>query len=246
MNKLFSNNYSIINLHKKPSSRSEIITQMIYGESFNIINKSKKWIKIKIKEDKYVGYIIKKKFISYLKPTHKVSTLVANIYKKPNFRNKIGKLPYIAKIRVDEINSKFAKFQDKWIETKNIRPLKFRNKDIFKDVKIFKDIKYKWGGKTFKGIDCSALVQVCLNFNNKFCPRDSGQQSKFFKKNINFKNLKKNDIIYWKSHVAIALSNKKLIHAYGPMKKTLAMNVAQTIKRIKKTANLEVVFVKRI
>ncbi len=81
MNKLFSNNYSIINLHKKPSSRSEIITQMIYGESFNIINKSKKWIKIKIKEDKYVGYIIKKKFISYLKPTHKVSTLVASVYK---------------------------------------------------------------------------------------------------------------------------------------------------------------------
>jgi hypothetical protein len=246
MNKLFSNNYSIINLHKKTSSRSEIITQMIYGETFKIINKSKKWIKIKIKEDRYIGYIKKKKFVPYLKPTHKVSTLFANIYRKPNFKNKIGKLPYIAKIKVDEINSKFAKFHDKWIEKKNIKPLKFRNKDIFKDIKIFKNIKYKWGGKTFKGIDCSALVQICLNFNNKFCPRDSGQQFKFLKKNINLKNLKKNDIIYWEGHVAIALSNKKLIHAYGPKKKTLVMNVAQTIKLIKKTANLEVVSVKRI
>jgi len=246
MNKLFSNNYSLINLRKKPFPKSEIVTQMVYGETFKVINKSKKWIKIKIKEDEYIGYTRRRKFASYLEPTHKVSTLHANIYKEPNFKNKIGRLPYIAKIKVDKINSKFAKFQNKWIEIKNIKPLKFKNKNIFNDIKIFKNVKYKWGGKTFKGIDCSALVQVCLNFNNKFCPRDSGQQFKFFKKNINFKNLKKNDIIYWEGHVAVALSNKKLIHAYGPLKKTLVMNIAQTIKLIKKTANLDVVSVKRV
>jgi hypothetical protein len=246
MKKYHSNNYPIINLYKKSSSKSKIVTQMIYGETFRIINKSTKWIKIKIKEDDYTGYIKKKKFISYLKPTHKVSTLFANIYKKPNFKSKIGKLPYVSKIKVDEINSKFAKFQNKWIEIKNIKPLKYKNKDIFKDVKIFKNIKYKWGGKTFEGIDCSALIQLCLNFNNKFCPRDSSQQVKFFKKNINLKNIKKNDIIYWKGHVALALSNKKLIHAYGPLKKTLIMKISQTIKRIKKTAYLEVVSVKRV
>ena len=47
---------------------------------------------------------------------------------------------------------------------------------------MFKNIKYKWGGKSFKGIDCSALIQVFLNFNNKFCPRDAKDQIKFFKK----------------------------------------------------------------
>jgi len=246
MNKIFSNNYTIINLYKKSSFKSEIVTQMIYGESFKIINKSLKWIKIKIKEDKYTGYIRKRRFAPYLKPTHKVCTLSANIYKNPNYKIKIGKLPYVAKIKVDEINSKFAKFQNKWIEIKNIKPLKYKNKDIFKDIKIFNNIKYKWAGKTFEGIDCSALIQVCLNFNNKFCPRDSTQQEKFFKKNINLKNIKKNDIIYWKGHVALALSNKKLIHAYGPLKKTLIMTIPQAMKRIKKTANLEVISVKRI
>ncbi len=246
MNNLFSSNFSIVNLHKRPTSKSEVVTQMLYGETFRIISKSKKWIKIEIKEDRYTGYIRIRKFISYLKPTHKISTLSANIYKKPNFRNRIGTLPYVAKIRVDEINSKFAKFQNKWIEIKNIKPLKFKNKDIFQDIKIFKNVRYKWGGKTFEGIDCSALVQICLNFNNKFCPRDSDQQAKFFKKNINLYNIKKNDIIYWKGHVALALSDKTLIHAYGPLRKTLVMNITQTIKRIKRTANLEVVSVKRI
>jgi len=246
MNKIFSNNYPIINLYKKSSSKSEIVTQMIYGESFEIINKSNKWIKIKIKEDNYKGYIKKRKFIPYLKPTHKVSSLFANIYKKPDFKNEIGKLPYIAKIKIDKINSKFAKFQDKWIEVKNIKPLKYKIKNIFKDVKIFKNVKYKWGGKTFEGIDCSALVQIFFNFNNKFCPRDSNQQEKFLKKNTNLKRIKKNDIIYWKGHVALALSSKKLIHAYGPLKKTLIMSIHQTIKRIKKTTTLEVVSIKRI
>ena len=60
------------------------------------------------------------------------------------------------------------------------------------------------------------------------------------------KPIKKNDIIYWKGHVALALSNKKLIHAYGPMKKTVLMNIIKTVNRIKETANLKVIAVKRI
>ena len=246
MNNFYSNNYSVINLYKKTSNKSEIVTQMIYGEGFKIINKSLKWFKIKIKEDRYTGYIIKKKIIPYLKPSHKVSVLFAKIYKENNLKSEIGKLSYASKIKIYEINKKFSRFQNGWIKTKNIKPIKYKNKDIFKDVKIFKGIKYIWGGKTYKGIDCSALVQINLNFNNKFCPRDSGQQIKFFKKNINLKNIKKNDLIYWKGHVALVLSKKKLIHAYGPMKKTVIMDIQKTIKLIKKTTKLKVVAIKRI
>ena len=246
MNNLYLNNFPIISLYKKPSIKSEVVTQMIYGDRFEIINKSLKWLKIKIKEDEYIGYIKRKKFFSQVKPTHKVSALFAQTYRNSNFNNKITKLPYASKIKVDNINSNFSKFQNSWIETKNIKPIKYKNKNIFKDISIFKSIKYMWGGKTFKGIDCSALIQVCLNFNNQFCPRDSSQQVKFFKKNINIKNIKKNDVIYWKGHVAVALSNKKLIHAYGPRKKTIIMNISKTIELIKKTAKLNVIAIKRI
>ena len=90
------------------------------------------------------------------------------------------------------------------------------------------------------------MIQLFLNFNNKFCPRDARDQVKYFKRNIKLKNIRKNDIIYWKGHVALALSNKKLIHAYGPMKKTVIMNIKQTIKRIDQTANLKVISIKRI
>ena len=62
MIKYFSNNFPVINLYKKPKVRSEVITQMIFGESFSILRKDKKWLKIKIKEDAYKGYIKNKHF----------------------------------------------------------------------------------------------------------------------------------------------------------------------------------------
>ena len=85
-----------------------------------------------------------------------------------------------------------------------------------------------------------------MNHNNKFCPRDASDQEKYFRKSYDLKNVKKNDLIYWKGHVAIVLSKKKLIHAYGPKKKTVIMDINETIKRIKKSANLSVTSIKRV
>ena len=48
MNNFYTNNYPLLNLYKKTSSKSEIVTQMIYGENFKIINKFSKWMKIRI------------------------------------------------------------------------------------------------------------------------------------------------------------------------------------------------------
>ena len=245
MTKYFTNNFSVTNLHKKPSVKSEIVTQMIYGDSFSISKRSKKWLKIKIIEDNYKGYIKNKKYSKFLKPTHKVISLKAKIFKFPN-RIKKDEISFGSKIKVIDKSLKFLKFASGWVNKNDIKPISYKEKNPFRKITSFKNIKYKWGGKSFKGIDCSALVQVFLNFNNKFCPRDAKDQVKYFKKNIKLKNVKKNDIIYWKSHVAIALSNKKLIHAYGPMKKTVIMDINQTIKRIERTAKLKVIGVKRL
>ena len=246
MTKYLTNNYSLINLHKKPSTKSEIVTQIIYGESFSILRKAKKWFKIKIKEDGYKGYVQNKKFSKFLKPNHKISVLKATVYKFPNKSKKVNFIPYSSKIKVLEKKGSFLKFSKGWVNKKDVKPISFTERDLFKRINIYKNVKYKWGGKSFKGIDCSALIQVFLNFNNKFCPRDAKDQVRYFKKNVSLKNIKKNDIIYWKGHVAVAISKKKLIHAYGPMKKTVVMGIEQTINRIRKTANLKVIGIKRL
>ena len=76
----------------------------------------------------------------------------------------------------------FFRFSKGWISKKDVKPISYKERNPFRKISIFKKIKYKWGGKSFKGIDCSALIQVFLNFNNKFCPRDAKDQVKFLRK----------------------------------------------------------------
>ena len=244
MTKYFTNNFSVVDIHKKPSTKSEIVTQMIFGDSFSIYKKNKKWLKIKIIEDGYKGYVKNKNYSNFLKPTHKINTLKAKVYKFSKKQKKINEISFGSKIKVVDKKGKFLKFSKGWISKNDVKLISYKDKDLFKRITIFKNIKYKWGGKSFKGIDCSALVQIFLNFNNKFCPRDA--QVKYFKKNIKLKDIKKNDAIYWKGHVAVALSNKKLIHAYGPKKKTVVMEINKTISLIKNTAKLSILSIKRI
>ena len=247
MKNSFGNNSPVLNLYKKNNLKSKLDTQLLYGDNFKVIKKSLNWKKIIIKKDGYKGFIKSKKFPFPIKANFKVCVLKANLCDKPNTKNKISKyLSFNSRLKVTEKKGKFGKFENYWIKLSDIKKVSHKNKNVFKDIEFFKNTKYLWGGKSFKGIDCSALVQVFLNYNNKFFPRDSIDQEKFLKKKVKFKNLRKNDIIFWKGHVAVALSSKKIIHAYGPMKKVVIMDTKKAINRIERTANLKVTSIRRL
>ena len=129
---------------------------------------------------------------------------------------------------------------------KNIQRINHKESNFIKIFKKFLNVRYVWGGKTFKGIDCSALIQTFFIYNNSFYPRDTKDQIKYSKKNLKRVKFKKGDVIFWKGHVAICLNSKQLIHAYGPEKKVVIMPIIKTINRIKKTASLKVKKITRI
>jgi len=138
-------------------------------------------------------------------------------------------------------DNNFVMFEkNKWIKKTDIKKLNYKEKNFVKIYRKFINVKYVWGGKTFKGIDCSALLQIFYFYNNSFYPRDTKDQIKYTKKNSKRKLFKKGDIIFWKGHVGICLNKFKFIHAYGPRKKVLIMNTNRTIELIEKTANLKV------
>ena len=236
------NKYSCINIYENRKKNSKLSSQILFGEKFTIIEKYKDFYKIKTNYDKYVGFIKKGKFEKFAyKPTHKVSSLKANVFSKPSKSSRIKmKLSFASLLQVKSINKEFFNFDNYWIQKSDVVPINYKE-NIFKRVKIFKNVKYKWGGKRFDGIDCSGLVQLFYKFNNLYCPRDTGPQFRYFKK---LKSIKKNTIIFWKGHVAICLSKKKLIHAYGPRKKVIIMDIKKTINLIKKTAKLDVIGIK--
>lgn len=241
------NNLPFINVYNKKNIKSEVVTQLLYGDLFKKIKNDGIWIKIKNELDNYIGFIKKKKFPKNEEYTHKVHKLSANLYLEANFKSKSKKkISFASRIKVKNKKKNFYKFDNFWIHKKDLKKINYKKKDIFKGISSFLNVKYKWGGKHFTGVDCSGLIQLFFNFNNKFCPRDAGDQIKYFKKRIKIENIKKNDLIFWKGHVAVALSKKNLIHAYGPFKKTVSMPIDKTIQRIYQTANLKIIGIRRI
>ena len=234
----FIGNFS--NIYKKPSSKSEVTSQIIYGEKFKILSKNKNWIKIKILFDNYKGFIRNSKYIEKFSPNYKISSLKAKIFKKPGVGTNSW-LPLASKLSVFEQKSNYVKIEkNKWIKKKDIKKLNHKDKNFIKIFKKFLNVKYIWGGKTYKGIDCSALLQVFNYYNETYYPRDTIDQIRYSKKKRIAKNFEKGDIIFWKGHVAMCLNSKELIHAYGPEKKVLIMPILQTIKRIEETAKLKI------
>jgi len=228
------------NIYKKPSQFSEITSQILYGEKFKILSKNKNWLKIKTSFDNYIGYIKNKNYSKNHLITHKVSVLKTNIF--DNFRIKTKNyLPFASKISIIKIKGNFIEFEkNKWIKKSEIKKINHKEKSFIKIFKLFLGSKYFWGGKTYEGIDCSAILQMFYYYNNKFYPRDTNYQIKYFKSQKKNKEFKKGNIIFWKGHVAICIDSKNLIHAYGPEKKVLIMPIKKTILRIENTAKLTV------
>jgi len=226
------------NIYKKPSDVSEVTSQILYGEKFKILSKSKNWIKIKVLFDNYIGYVKNKNYTNSYKPTHKVFILKASIFNKLNNKTKYF-LPFASRVSIIQENKKFIEFEkNKWIKKTDIKKINHVEINYLKILKLFLNAKYIWGGKTYKGMDCSAILQLLYYYNNKFFPRDTKEQIKYSIKNSKRRIFKKGDIIFWKGHVAICVNSKKLIHAYGPEKKVLIMPITETIDRIQRTAKL--------
>ena len=237
MTKLYSTSI-IRNIYKKPSKKSEVTSQIIYGEKVRILEIKKKWLRIKTLSDNYSGFIKNEKLQKGLKiifKTNKLKTRIFSQNKKKNFLTFNSRLPIITE------KKKFIEFEKgKWVKRDDIKPINHKDRNFDKILKSFINCKYTWGGKSYKGIDCSALIQLYYLYNNKFFPRDTKDQISFKRGKKKIIKFSKGDIIYWRGHVAVCLNRSKLIHAYGPRKKVLTMDIKKTIELIKETAKLEI------
>ena len=235
-------NKSVSNIYFKPSSNSQVVSQILYGEKFKIISKRKKWVKIKTDYDNYIGYIKNHKFLEDFKPSYKISRIKARIFlnKDKKFLPSNHYLYYGSGICVKNKNKKYIEFKkNKWIKKSDVKNINHYEKNYIKIFKSFLNTKYLWGGKTCVGIDCSALIQIYFYYNRIFFPRDTKDQIRYCsKKKVG--ELNKGDIIFWKGHVGVCISKSNFIHAYGPKNKVIIMLTNNAIDRINKTANLKV------
>ena len=138
------NKYPCINVYENRKKNSKLSSQILYGEKFSITKKYRHFYKIKTGYDKYVGFIKKRKFEKFaFKPTHKVSSLKANVFSKPIKSSKI-KMKLSAKLTSSTFN--------------NIRKWGFKNKHIGPAI-------FSYQGTAFKHMDTSLWSEQDLTFS---------------------------------------------------------------------------------
>ncbi len=121
-------NNPYIDIYERPSINSKISSQIIYGEKFKILKKTKNFIKIRTFYDKYPGYIKKKNFIKKFKPTHKVKVLKTKINKSNKF------LPFSSEIEILKKRKSYVMFKkNKWIKLKDITLINKKKKKFYQN-----------------------------------------------------------------------------------------------------------------
>ena len=109
---------------------------------FKKLEQKGSWIRIKNDSDNYKGYIKNKKFNLDDKSTHKVYILHANLYSKPNEKNKIKKkLSFGSKIKIINRSGKFLKFDKFWIKKNSLKKINFKAKNYFESINKFINVK---------------------------------------------------------------------------------------------------------
>ena len=106
-----------LNVYETATTKSNLSSQILYGEKFQVIQKKENFLKVRTIYDKYVGFIKVEKFNKKMNQTHKVSVLKSKIYSKPLSKFGTKKfLPFSSEIEFLEKKNNFVKFEkNKWV-----------------------------------------------------------------------------------------------------------------------------------
>jgi gamma-D-glutamyl-L-lysine dipeptidyl-peptidase len=219
---------SLVPVRISPADQSEMVTQLLFGDDYQLLERStdKKWCKIKITFDGYEGWIdarqhhaITQEYFEYIaRAEFKITTDVTSglLYNKVSIPIVIGSLIPITGAELFKMEEQFA-FNG---ESKSVG-LK-RDFEFLKTIAMkYLQSPYLWGGKSPFGIDCSGFVQQVFKINGYRLLRDASQQASQGKVVPSFGDAMRGDVAFFKNaenrivHTGILLEDHRIIHASG-------------------------------
>ncbi len=94
--------------------------------------------------------------------------------------------------------------------------------------RAFLGVPYLWGGKSWRGIDCSGFVQLCYAMSGYPLPRNADVQHDALPTPVRMEEMREGDLIFfgkeYTTHVALALNAKEYIHAEGQLYNRVTIN----------------------
>ena len=215
-------NLSIVALRNEPSDKSELTSQVLYGELFKVLEHRKKWSRIRLSYDSYEGWIDNKQFQfieenDYKTYTTKKEQLCSDLVHF--ITDKEHKLQPIVMGSVLSAQSLLHHNFD----GETLIGQKKKNQ-LIETALLYLNTPYLWGGKTPFGIDCSGFTQMVYRLNGYKLLRDASQQAtqgdalSFIEESspgdLAFFDNNEGDII----HVGIIMENHYIIHAHGKVR----------------------------
>lgn len=220
-------NLAIIPLRFEPSDRSEIVSQVLFGEHFEILEKSKQWSRIKTQYDGYEGWVDSKQYQliseeNYNQLSDDVivlnSDLIEYITAPSNLLLPIPLGSSLSFLKNNGINT--AQFHFEGTTTEGIKD----KKELIKTAFLYLNAPYLWGGKTPFGIDCSGFTQMVYKLNGYKLFRDASQQALQGEALSFIEESEPGDLAFFDNeegnitHVGIIMENNYIIHASGKIR----------------------------
>lgn len=222
-------NLSIVPVRLEPADKSEMVTQLLFGEHFNILEMDKKWCKIRLVFDNYEGWIdtkqIRRISEKYFQELNNSLPYLADEFidfatdEQQNFTTVcIGSnLPFYKAEKL-MINGTYYQYEGAVIE--GIKP----KESIIETAYKFLNAPYLWGGKTPFGIDCSGLTQMVYKLCGYKLLRDASQQATQGETLSFIEESEPGDLAFFDNeegiitHVGIIMSDNYIIHAHGKVR----------------------------
>lgn len=220
-------NLAIIPLRFEPSDKSEIVSQVLFGEHFEISEQLKQWYKIKLQYDDYEGWIDSKQcqiisesnFNQLSNDTIILNAdLIEYITTPTNLLIPIPLGASLSFIYNNEININNFEF-----EGTKVNGIKNKS-NLINTAFLYLNAPYLWGGKTPFGIDCSGFTQMVYKLNGYKLLRDASQQALQGEALSFIEESEPGDLAFFDNeegniiHVGIIMENNYIIHASGKVR----------------------------
>ena len=215
-------NLSIVPLRDAPEDTCELVSQVIYGEIFKVLEPRKNWSKIRLAFDSYEGWIDNKQYLeiteeayqSLNKETPKLSADLVEFIEDNN--NELH--PILLGSTLNGLSYLNHKHEGNCIERKNTKD------NIIQTAFLYLNTPYLWGGKTPFGIDCSGLTQMVYKLNGCKLLRDASQQASQGEALSFIEESEPGDLAFFDNnegiitHVGIIMKDNYIIHAHGKVR----------------------------
>jgi cell wall-associated NlpC family hydrolase len=222
-------------LRAQPSDGAPQDSELLRGETVTVYERKNGWAWVQAKLDSYVGYARESALGPVAIADAHVILPLTPLLTAPDATSPLyDLLPLNAQVTRGKSEGNFTEIPGGFVPARALAPLAQTASDFVAVAEQFLGVPYVWGGKSFQGLDCSGLIQTCLQAAGVFAPRDTDMMEQSLGQSVLGAKLKRGDLIFWKGHVGVMRDGEILLHANATSMQVSSEPLAAAIERIAK------------